>query len=109
MVRCWAVLPGLRPAKLPRWAPPIAGMGVESIASTGIKTSLCCPYGGQIGKRSRSSGQWPFLKLNPAQLAADMQKDSRAAMLKVLDSLAKCVAKTGIRHECPVRERVFKR
>ncbi len=30
-----------------------------------------------------------FLKLNPAQLAADMQKDSRAAMLKVLDSLAK--------------------
>ncbi|EPL0491306.1 phage tail tape measure protein [Citrobacter koseri] len=67
----------------------IAGMGVESeIASTGIKNFMLSLTAGNSATKSKKRAM-AFLKLNPAQLAADMQKDSRAAMLKVLDSLAK--------------------
>lgn len=67
----------------------IAGMGVESeIASTGIKNFMLSLTAGKSATKSQKRAM-AFLKLNPAQLAADMQKDSRAAMLKVLDSLAK--------------------
>ncbi|EFT2541381.1 phage tail tape measure protein [Salmonella enterica] len=67
----------------------IAGMGVESeIASTGIKNFMLSLTAGKSATKSQKRAM-AFLKLNPAQLAADMQKDSHAAMLKVLDSLAK--------------------
>lgn len=67
----------------------IAGMGVESeIASTGIKNFMLSLTAGNSATKSQKSAL-NFLKINPAKLAADMQKDSKKAMLKVLDSLAK--------------------
>jgi TP901 family phage tail tape measure protein len=67
----------------------IAGMGVESeIASTGIKNFMLSLTAGNSATKAQKRAM-AFLKLNPAKLAADMQKDSRSAMLKVLDSLAK--------------------
>ncbi|KHM13223.1 phage tail tape measure protein [Klebsiella aerogenes] len=67
----------------------IAGMGGESeIASTGIKNFMLSLTAGNSATKAQKNAM-AFLKLNPAKLAADMQKDSRGAMLKVLDSLAK--------------------
>jgi len=67
----------------------ISGMGVESeIAATGIKNFMLSLTSGNSATKSQKQAM-AFLKLNPAKLAADMQKDSRGAMLKVLDSLAK--------------------
>lgn len=67
----------------------IAGMGVESeIAATGIKNFMLSLTSGKSVTSSQKKAL-KFIKIDPAQLAADMQKDSRAAMLKVLDSLAK--------------------
>lgn len=67
----------------------IAGMGVESeIAATGIKNFMLSLTSGKSATSSQKKAL-KFIKIDPAQLAADMQKDSRAAMLKVLDSLAK--------------------
>ncbi|WP_284958526.1 phage tail tape measure protein [Enterobacter cloacae] len=67
----------------------IAGMGVESeIASTGIKNFMLSLTAGNSATKAQKQAL-AFLKLNPKQLAEDMQKDSRGAMLKVLDSLAK--------------------
>ncbi|PHZ02597.1 phage tail tape measure protein [Citrobacter freundii] len=67
----------------------IAGMGVESeIASTGIKNFMLSLTAGNSATKAQKQAM-AFLKFNPARLAADMQKDSRGAMLKVLDSLAK--------------------
>ncbi|MEG5897985.1 phage tail tape measure protein [Enterobacter bugandensis] len=67
----------------------IAGMGVESeIASTGIKNFMLSLTAGSSATKAQKQAL-AFLKLNPKQLAEDMQKDSRGAMLKVLDSLAK--------------------
>lgn len=67
----------------------IAGMGVESeIASTGIKNFMLSLTAGNSATKAQKQAL-AFLKLNPKKLAEDMQKDSRGAMLKVLDSLAK--------------------
>ncbi|HFG0873589.1 TPA: phage tail tape measure protein [Salmonella enterica] len=67
----------------------IAGMGVESeIASTGIKNFMLSLTAGNSATKSQKQAL-AFLKLNPKKLAEDMQKDSRGAILKVLDSLAK--------------------
>ncbi|WP_288502583.1 phage tail tape measure protein [uncultured Enterobacter sp.] len=67
----------------------IAGMGVESeIASTGIKNFMLSLTAGNSATKAQKQAL-SFLKLNPKKLAEDMQKDSRGAMLKVLDSLAK--------------------
>lgn len=67
----------------------IAGMGVESeIAATGIKNFMLSLTSGKSATASQKKAL-SFLKIDPGQLAADMQKDSRGAMLKVLDSLAK--------------------
>lgn len=67
----------------------IAGMGVESeIASTGIKNFMLSLTAGNSATKAQKQALG-FLKLNPKKLAEDMQKDSRGAMLKVLDSLAK--------------------
>jgi len=67
----------------------IAGMGVESeIASTGIKNFMLSLTAGNSATKAQKQAM-AFLKLNPKKLAEDMQKDSRGAMLKVLDSLAK--------------------
>ncbi|ELD0804019.1 phage tail tape measure protein, partial [Salmonella enterica] len=53
----------------------IAGMGVESeIASTGIKNFMLSLTAGKSATKSQKRAM-AFLKLNPAQLAADMQKD----------------------------------
>lgn len=67
----------------------IAGMGVESeIAATGIKNFMLSLTSGKSATASQKKAL-KFIKIDPAQLAADMQKDSKTAMLKVLDSLAK--------------------
>lgn len=67
----------------------IAGMGVESeIASTGIKNFMLSLTSGKSATASQKKAL-KFIKIDPAQLAADMQKDSKKAMLKVLTSLAK--------------------
>lgn len=67
----------------------IAGMGVESeIASTGIKNFMLSLTAGGAATASQKRAL-RALKINPKTLAADMQKDAKGAMLKVLDSLAK--------------------
>lgn len=67
----------------------IAGMGVESeIASTGIKNFMLSLTSGKAATASQKKAL-RALRINPKQLAADMQKDSKAAMLKVLESLNK--------------------
>jgi len=67
----------------------IAGMGVESeIAATGIKNFMLSLTSGKSATASQKKAL-KFIKIDPAQLAADMQKDSKKAMLRVLDSLAK--------------------
>jgi TP901 family phage tail tape measure protein len=67
----------------------IAGMGVESeIASTGIKNFMLSLTAGKSATSAQKKAL-SFLKIDPGQLAADMQKDSKSAILKVLDSLAK--------------------
>lgn len=67
----------------------IAGMGVESeIASTGIKNFMLSLTAGKSATKAQQKAL-SFLKIDPSQLAADMQKDSKRAILKVLDSLAK--------------------
>ncbi|HEN3578015.1 TPA: phage tail tape measure protein [Yersinia enterocolitica] len=66
----------------------IAGMGVESeIASTGIKNFMLSLTSGS-GKGIKGK-VLKAIKIDPKQLAADMQKDSKTAILKVLDSVAK--------------------
>ncbi|TNV14900.1 phage tail tape measure protein [Buttiauxella sp. B2] len=67
----------------------IAGMGVESeIASTGIKNFMLSLTAGKSATSAQKKAL-SFLKIDPGQLAAEMQKDSKGAILKVLDSLAK--------------------
>ncbi|HEY3982922.1 phage tail tape measure protein [Cedecea sp.] len=67
----------------------IAGMGVESeIASTGIKNFMLSLTAGKSATSAQKKAL-SFLKIDPGQLAADIQKDSKAAILNVLDSLAK--------------------
>ncbi|EAX0212735.1 phage tail tape measure protein, partial [Salmonella enterica] len=58
------------------------------IASTGIKNFMLSLTAGNSATKAQKQAM-AFLKLNPRKLAEDMQKDSRGAMLKVLDSLAK--------------------
>lgn len=67
----------------------IAGMGVESeIASTGIKNFMLSLTAGKSATSAQRKAL-SFLKIDPGKLAAEMQKDSKGAILKVLDSLAK--------------------
>lgn len=64
-------------------------MGVESeIASTGIKNFMLSLTSGKAATASQKR-VLRSLRISPKQLAADMQKDSKAAILKVLDSLNK--------------------
>ncbi|CAB5605524.1 phage tail tape measure protein, TP901 family, core region [Citrobacter youngae] len=67
----------------------IAGMGVEpEIAATGIKNFMkALTSGGAATKAQRTV--LAALKINPKKLAADMQKDSKGTMLKVLDGISK--------------------
>ncbi|EBP2593524.1 phage tail tape measure protein, partial [Salmonella enterica] len=67
----------------------IAGMGVEpEIAATGIKNFMkALTAGGAATKSQRTILN--ALKINPKKLAADMQKDSKGAMLKVLEGVSK--------------------
>lgn len=66
----------------------IAGMGVESeIAATGIKNFMLSLTSGS-GKGIKGK-VLKAIKIDPKQLAADMQKDSKTAILNVLDSVAK--------------------
>ncbi|SWY00427.1 phage tail tape measure protein, TP901 family, core region [Klebsiella pneumoniae] len=70
----------------------IAGMGVESeIASTGIKNFMLSLTAGKSATKSQKEAL-RALRINPAKLAAEMQKDSKGAILKVLDSLSKVSA-----------------
>ncbi|KFK95018.1 MULTISPECIES: phage tail tape measure protein [unclassified Serratia (in: enterobacteria)] len=67
----------------------IAGMGVESeVSATGIKNFMKALTAGS----SATAAQKKVLKqlrIGPKRLAAEMQKDSKGAMLKVLSSMAK--------------------
>ncbi|WP_320726054.1 phage tail tape measure protein [Enterobacter ludwigii] len=70
----------------------IAGMGVESeIASTGIKNFMLSLTAGKSATKSQKEAL-RALRINPSKLAAEMQKDSKTAILKVLDSLSKLSA-----------------
>lgn len=70
----------------------IAGMGVESeIASTGIKNFMLSLTAGKSATKSQKEAL-RSLRINPSKLAAEMQKDSKTAILKVLDSLSKLSA-----------------
>ncbi|EBX7643739.1 phage tail tape measure protein, partial [Salmonella enterica subsp. enterica serovar Saintpaul] len=70
----------------------IAGMGVESeIASTGIKNFMLSLTAGKSATKSQKEAL-RALRINPTKLAAEMQKDSKTAILKVLDSLSKVSA-----------------
>ncbi|MDA5499813.1 phage tail tape measure protein [Yersinia aleksiciae] len=79
---------GLASGEIAAMGATIAGMGVESeIASTGIKNFMLSLTSG-TGKGLKGK-VLKAIKINPKQLAADMQKDSKTAILKVLDSVAK--------------------
>lgn len=80
---------GLASGEIAAMGATIAGMGVESeIAATGIKNFMLSLTSGKSATASQKKAL-KLLRINPSQLAADMQKDSKGAMLKVLDSLAK--------------------
>lgn len=64
----------------------IAGMGIESdIAATGIKNFMLSLNSGRASGLQKKVYQ--ALKIDPKKLAADMQKDSKTAMLGVLKSI----------------------
>lgn len=70
----------------------IAAMGVESeIASTGIKNFMLSLTAGKSATKSQKEAL-RALRISPTKLAAEMQKDSKTAILKVLDSLSKVSA-----------------
>ncbi|EDN4842367.1 phage tail tape measure protein [Salmonella enterica subsp. enterica serovar Gaminara] len=70
----------------------IAAMGVESeIASTGIKNFMLSLTAGKSATKSQKEAL-RALRISPTKLAAEMQKDSKTAILKVLDSLSKLSA-----------------
>ncbi|HHP3564123.1 TPA: phage tail tape measure protein [Yersinia enterocolitica] len=80
---------GLASGEIAAMGATIAGMGVESeIASTGIKNFMLSLTSGKAATASQKKAL-RALRINPKQLAADMQKDSKGAMLKVLESLNK--------------------
>ncbi|ELI8004042.1 phage tail tape measure protein [Yersinia enterocolitica] len=80
---------GLASGEIAAMGATIAGMGVESeIASTGIKNFMLSLTSGKAATASQKKAL-RALRINPKQLAVDMQKDSKAAMLKVLESLNK--------------------
>lgn len=80
---------GLASGEIAAMGATIAGMGVESeIAATGIKNFMLSLTSGKSATASQKKAL-KLLRIDPGQLAADMQKDSKGAMLKVLDSLAK--------------------
>lgn len=67
----------------------IAGMGVEpEIAATGIKNFMKALTSGSAATKSQRT-ILNALKIDPKKLAADMQKDSKATMLKVLEGISK--------------------
>lgn len=79
---------GLASGEIAAMGATIAGMGVESeIASTGIKNFMLSLTSG-TGKGLKGK-VLKAIKIDPKQLAADMQKDSKNAILNVLDSVAK--------------------
>src|SRR5471032_1499157 len=64
----------------------IAGMGIESeIAATGIKNFMLSMNSGRASGLQKKV--YKALKIDPKKLAADMQKDSKTAMLGVLKSI----------------------
>lgn len=67
----------------------ISGMGVApEVAATGIKNFMkALTAGGAATKAQRQV--LSALKINPKQLAENMQKDSRGTMLKVLEGISK--------------------
>lgn len=67
----------------------IAGMGVEpEVAATGIKNFMKALTSGAAATKSQKQ-VLAALRINPKKLAADMQKDSKGAMLKVLEGISK--------------------
>lgn len=67
----------------------IAGMGVESeVTATGIKNFLKALTSGASATKSQKV-ILKALKINPKNLAQQMQKDAKGAMLSVLEGLAK--------------------
>lgn len=67
----------------------IAGMGVEpEIAATGIKNFMKALTSGAAATKSQKQ-VLKALRINPKKLASDMQKDSKGAMLKVLEGISK--------------------
>ncbi|EII4258518.1 phage tail tape measure protein, partial [Salmonella enterica] len=63
----------------------------SEIASTGIKNFMLSLTAGKSATKSQKEAL-RSLRINPSKLAAEMQKDSKTAILKVLDSLSKLSA-----------------
>ncbi|EKO0530901.1 phage tail tape measure protein, partial [Salmonella enterica subsp. enterica serovar Anatum] len=61
------------------------------IASTGIKNFMLSLTAGKSATKSQKEAL-RALRISPTKLAAEMQKDSKTAILKVLDSLSKLSA-----------------
>lgn len=70
----------------------ISGMGVESdVAATAVKNFMLSLTAGKAATKSQRSA-FKALGIDPKQLAVEMQKDSKSAMLKVLGALSKTAA-----------------
>lgn len=82
-------LAGVASGEIAALGATIAGMGVEpEIAATGIKNFMSALTSGSAATKSQKT-ILAALKINPKKLAAEMQKDSKGAMLKVLEGVAK--------------------
>lgn len=66
----------------------IGGMGVEAdVTATGIKKLMLALTSGKSATLLQKKAL-RFLNINPSQLAVEMQKDAKGALLKVLDTLS---------------------
>lgn len=80
---------GIASGEIAAMGATISGMGVESdVAATAVKNFMLSLTAGKAATKSQRSA-FRALGINPKQLAADMQKDSKSAILKVLGALSK--------------------
>ncbi|RTY53637.1 phage tail tape measure protein [Pantoea sp. YU22] len=79
---------GVSSADLAAMGATIAGMGVDSdVAATGVKNFMLSLVSGNAS--GTKAAVLKRLRLNPKELAAGMQKDSKATIIRVLDSIKK--------------------
>ncbi|WP_421218748.1 phage tail tape measure protein [Aeromonas jandaei] len=78
---------GVIPSDIAAIGATIAGVGKEAdVTSTGLKNFFLTLTAGKSVSGTQLKA-YKFLKIDPAQLAKDMQKDSKTAILRVLKAL----------------------